>query len=164
MPGGNQNYKWPQWGWDSAGQIYEIEFSKYNTMQEYQRLHHGNLYNWQTKYNLSVVEGCIKGLWRTDYERQARTEKEGSWISVHGRGSYVSLIPHICGVPNQTTSGMFLGYTRYLSVRTCKKGFWCDEIFSGLYSFPVVAAVDLYSVHLPLNKFQCNLTFSPATV
>lgn len=95
---------------------------------------------------------------------KASPYREGSWISVHGRGSYVNLIPHICCVPYQISSGMFLGYTRYLSVRTCKKSLWCDEIFSGLYCFSVEASVDLYSIQSPLKKFQCNLTFSPATV
>jgi len=54
MPGGNQNYKWLHRSWESAGQIYKMEFSKYSTMQEYQGLHHGILYNSQTKCNFDM--------------------------------------------------------------------------------------------------------------
>jgi hypothetical protein len=79
-------------GSESAGQIYEMEFSKYGTMQEYQGLHHGIPYDWQTKYNLSVVEGCIKGLWTSDYERQARTEKGVEFPSMEGALMSISFL------------------------------------------------------------------------
>jgi hypothetical protein len=69
-----------------------MEFSKYSTMQEYQYLHHGILYNFQTKYNLSVVEGCIKGLWTTEYESQARTEKVVEFPSREGALMSISFL------------------------------------------------------------------------
>jgi hypothetical protein len=61
-------------------------------MQDCQGLHHGILYNWQTKYNLSVAEGCIKGLWTTDYERQARTEKGVEFPSMEGALMSISFL------------------------------------------------------------------------
>jgi len=69
-----------------------MKFSKYSTLQEYQGLHHGILYEWQTKYNLSLVEGCIKGLWTTDYERQARTEKGVEFPSMEGALMSISFL------------------------------------------------------------------------
>jgi hypothetical protein len=69
-----------------------MEFSKYSMLQEYQGLHHSILYDWQTKYNLSLVEICIKGLWTTDNERQARTEKGVEFPSMEGALMSISFL------------------------------------------------------------------------